>query len=102
MDTLPVDSDGKVDLAKAAEIDVMDRLSKVEAGLLSVDPQIQVHCSSILKTLHTYEELVHLMDDAKVRTLMAGMQVYRRVELVKEAATSKGKKSLSKTTVDDI
>jgi len=90
------------DVSEFARLDVLDRISKLEATLLTQDPQIPVHLNKILKTLQEYEELVHLMDDAKITVLMAGMKKYRMVELVKEAQASKGKKALSKTTVDDI
>lgn len=100
MDILP--TAGETNAAKIAEADVLDRLEKLEQALIATDPSIPVHLGSILKTLHTYEELIHLMDDAKIRVLMAGMLKHRKVELVKEAATSKSKKALGKTTVDDI
>lgn len=90
------------DASEFARIDIIDRLSKIEATLLTQDPQIPVHLNAILKTMQNYEELVHLMDDAKITVLMAGMKKHRMVQLVKEAQTSKGKKALSKTTVDDI
>lgn len=97
MSAVPADLN---DPAKMGELDVMDRLGKIEAGLIERDPQIPLHCAQILKVLHTYEELVHLMDDEKIRVLMAGMLTYRRVELVKEAAKTKSKGR--GTTVDDI
>lgn len=105
MDNLPTPltvQEGSNALSIAAEADIMDRLGKVEAMLLTNDPMMPIHCASILKSLHQYEELVHLMPDEKIRILMQGMQKYRMIELVKEASVSKNKKALSKTTVDDI
>jgi uncharacterized lipoprotein YehR (DUF1307 family) len=63
---------------------------------------LPVHLQQIHKTLLQYEELVHLLKDPEIKILMDAMQKYRKVELVKEAATSKGKKALGKTTVDDL
>lgn len=84
------------------ELDVMDRLDKLEETLKSNDPQIPLHLAAIHKTLRTYEELIHLLPDEKIRVLMDAMLKYRKVQLVAEASTSRGKKSLSKTTEDDI
>jgi rubrerythrin len=84
------------------ELDVLERISSLEETLKSTDPQIPVHLANIHKALQTYEELIHLLDDEKIRILMDGMVKYRKVELVKEATTSRGRKSLSKTTEDDI
>lgn len=100
MDMLP--TSGETNLAKIVEADTLDRLDKLEAAILATDPSIPVHLGAILKNLHQYEELIHLMDDGKIRILMDGMIKHRKVELVKEAATSKSKKALGKTTVDDI
>jgi rubrerythrin len=84
------------------ELDVLERLDKLEQTLKSQDPQIPVHLANIHKTLQTYEELIHLLPDSKIRVLMEAMQKYRKVQLVTEAQTSRSRKSLSKTTEDDI
>lgn len=95
-------SQANVDVVEFAKLDVIGRLDALEATLKTQDPQLPVHLNAIHKTLQQYEELVHLLTDAQIKVLMDGMQKYRKVELVKEAATSKGKKALGKTTVDDI
>jgi len=95
-------SQANVDVVEFAKLDVIGRLDALEQTLKTQDPQLPVHLQNIHKTLQTYEELVHLLSDAQIKVLMDAMQKYRRVELVKEAATSKGKRALGKTTVDDI
>ena len=91
-----------VDVVEFARLDVLERLNRLEETLKTADPQLPVHLQQIHKTLLTYEELVHLLKDDEIKILMDAMQKYRKVELVKEASTSKGKKALGKTTVDDI
>jgi hypothetical protein len=91
-----------VDVVDFAKLDVLERLNRLEETLKTADPQLPVHLQQIHKTLLQYEELVHLLKDSEIRILMDAMQKYRKVELVKEAATSKGKKALGKTTVDDL
>lgn len=101
--TIAVNSNqAETTIVDMAHMEVLERLGKLEETLKSTDPQIPVHLSNILKTLQTYEELVHLLKDEQIRVLMEAMTKYRKVELVKEATTSRGKKALSKTTVDDI
>ena len=95
-------SQSNVDVVEFARLDVLGRLQQLEETLKTQDPQLPVHLQNIHKTLLQYEELVHLLKDNEIKVLMDAMQKYRKVELVKEAATSKGKKSLGKTTVDDL
>ena len=95
-------SQSNVDVVEFARLDVLGRLQQLEETLKTQDPQLPVHLQNIHKTLLQYEELVHLLKDNEIKVLMDAMQKYRKVELVKEAATSKGKKALGKTTVDDI
>lgn len=92
----------EVDVVEFAKLDVLGRLQSLETTLKTADPQIPVHLNQIHKTLLQYEELVHLLKDSEIKILMDAMQTYRRVELVKEAVSSRGKKALNKTTVDDI
>jgi hypothetical protein len=90
------------DAGDMAKLDVLERLDRLEETLKSTDPQIPVHLGAIHKTLGQYEELVHLLPDDRIKVLMDAMQKYRKVELVKEAATGKNKRALGKTTLDDI
>lgn len=102
MNPANTNSSVSADVVEFARLDVLERLNRLEETLKTQDPQLPMHLQQIHKTLLTYEELVHLLKDEEIKVLMDAMQKYKRVELVKEAATSKGKKALSKTTVDDI
>jgi hypothetical protein len=94
--------DNSVDVVEFARLDVLGRLAQLEETMKTTDPQIPVHLNNIHKTLLQYEELVHMLKDPEIKILMDAMQKYRKVELVKEASTSKGKKALGRTTVDDL
>ena len=84
-----------------AKMDVLERLGKVEGMLTSFDPMLQVHMKHIHQTLLTYEELVHVLKDEQIRTLMQGMQQWKGIQLA--AVASKAKRvSLKNTTVDDL
>lgn len=83
-------------------MEVLDRLSKVEEGLKTVDPAISIHCKVILNNLQKYEELSHLLKDEQIAVLIAGMKTYRQMQLVKEASTKRNSKSLKNTTLDDL
>lgn len=91
-----------LDAVEYAKLDVMDRLEKLESKLLEADPMMPVHLKSIHKSLLQYEELIHVLDDAQVQTLMKAMKKYTGVELVKEAAAKPRNKALKNTTLDDI
>lgn len=83
-----------------AKLDVLGRLDEIEAKLLQQDPQLGVHLQSIHKQLLTYEELVHILPDEKIRIYMAGMQKYKQLQLVTEATKTRSKKG--KESVDDF
>ena len=88
------------DAVELAKLDVLGRLDLIEAKLLAVDPELPVHMSTIHKTLLQYEELVHLLPDAKIHVYMAGMQKYKKLQLVQEATKARGPRG-SKPTADD-
>jgi hypothetical protein len=91
------------DASDLAKLDVLDRLNKIEATLNEKDPMMPLHLKNILKQMHTYEELVHLLDDEKIHILMEGMKKYKNIQLVKEiTASPRGRKSLKNTSVDDL
>jgi len=83
------------------KLDVLDRLSKVETMLTTSDPMLPVHMKHIHSNLQKYEELVHILIDDQIHTLMAGMSRFRGISLAKEAV-SKKRVSLKNTTVDDL
>ena len=88
------------DAVELAKLDVLGRLDLIEAKLLVVDPELPVHMSTIHKTLLQYEELVHLLPDSKIHVYMAGMQKYKKLQLVQEATKARGPRG-SKPTADD-
>lgn len=83
------------------KLDVLDRLAKVETMLTTSDPMLPVHMKHIHSNLQKYEELVHILTDDQIHTLMAGMSRFRGISLAKEVA-SKKRVSLKNTTVDDL
>ena len=83
-----------------AKMDVLGRLDEIEAKLIQQDPMLGIHLATIHKQLLTYEELVHILPDEKIRVYMAGMQKYKQLQLVTEATKSRGKKGGN--SVDDF
>lgn len=94
------------DTVEFAKLEVLNRLAEIEKGLEKVDPMIPVHMTHIHKTLAQYEELIHIIPEDQITTLMAGYQQWKKVKLTAEATEKRGpgarKKALNKTTVDDI
>lgn len=87
------------------KLDVQGRIAQIASGLLTADPQLSTHLSAIHTALITYEELVHLLDDTEIRTLIAGQCKHVNVELVKEITKSSKatiSKRIPKTSVDDL
>lgn len=85
---------------RLAQSKVLERLGKVEEALKGNDPLISIHCESIHAALREHEELVHLLSDEQIGKLMAGMQKYKAIQLVKEASSTKGRGK--KVTADDL
>ena len=84
-----------------AELSVLERLDMIEAKLQEVDPLLGQHMTYIHKTLLQHEELVHILPDAKIHTLMEGMQKYTKTALVEAAIKApRGKKA--KVDEDDF
>jgi len=83
-------------LAKDA---VLKRLDAIESSLKVADPLLPIHCQEVHKTLLGYEELIHILPDEKIRTLMAGMKKYQAIQLIAEASKTRGK---GKVTADDL
>ncbi len=87
-----------------AKLTVLERLSQIEAKLKEQDPALPQHMTEIHKTLLAHEELVHVLTDSQIHTLMAGMQKYKSIQLV-EAAVKKPAASGTrgkKVSVDDF
>jgi hypothetical protein len=80
---------------------VIERLGKVEEGMLRADPELPTHLKMIWKEMQQYEELAHLLTPEQIGVLTKGLQKYTAVQLVTEApkrASSRGKKP----SVDDL
>lgn len=87
------------------KLDVQGRIKQIEEKLLQVDPQLPTHLGAIHNALIQYEELVHVLSDAEIKSLIAGQKKHMGVSLTKEI-TSASKatiaKRIPKTTVDDL
>ena len=59
------------------------------------------HMTEIHKTLLANEELVHILTDSQIHTLMAGMQKYKSIQLVEAAVKAPSSRS-KKISVDDF
>ncbi len=80
---------------------VMERLEKVQAGLLRNDPELSTHLKVIHKQLSEYEELAHLLTPEQIGVLMKGFQQMTSISLITEKAKTPSKKG-PKVTVDDL
>ncbi len=87
------------------KLDVQGRIQHIEENLLKQDPLLPVHLSAIHSALIQYEELVHLLTDEQISSLVAGQSKHVGVTLTKEI-TGKSKATVSsripKTSVDDL
>jgi len=87
------------------KLDVQGRLKLMAEKLLEQDPLLPVHLSAIHGALIEHEELVHLLSDDDIKTLVAGQTKHIGVQLTKEI-TSSSKASVSrripKATADDF
>ena len=87
------------------KLDVQGRIQQIEQGLLTQDPQLPTHLSAIHSALIQYEELVHLLSDAEIKTLIAGQKKHTGTQLVSETIKSSKasiSKRIPKTSVDDL
>lgn len=87
------------DTTEFAKLGVQERIAKIRDGLLQQDPMLPLHLAHIHKTLIQYEELVHLLSDEEIKTLIAGQKKHTNTQLVKETVTAK-RTRVPKTTVD--
>lgn len=87
------------------KLDVQGRIQQIEAKLKEADPMLPVHLSAIHGALIQYEELVHLLSDSDISSLVAGQTKHTGVTLMKEVS-GKSKATVSsripKTSVDDL
>lgn len=81
-------------------VNVIERLTKIEDGMLKADPELPTHLRAIWKELQQYEELAHLLTPEQIGVLTKGLQKHSAIQLVTEAPKSKGKSK--KVGVDDL
>ena len=97
-------STANTDALAFANMTVLEKLNMIEAKLKEEDPMLGHHMTEIHKTLLAHEELVHILSDAQIHVLMAGMQKYKQIQIV-EAAVKKpsaGRGKAGKQDVDDF
>lgn len=85
---------------KFAQLAVFEKLDAIDKALKTNDPLLELHCEAVRKQLSQYEELVHLLKDEQIATLMTGMKKWQNIQLVAEAVKSKGRGK--KITADDL
>ena len=87
------------------KLDVQGRLGLMRERLLQQDPMLPVHLAAIHGALIQYEELVHLLSDEDIKTLVAGQSKHVGVKLTEEILKTKkstlGPK-IPKNTADDF
>lgn len=84
----------------------LQKLQAIEEALLANDPAMKTHLAEIHKTLIQYEELVHLLSNDQIATVMKAQQKLTDTALaaaVTKAKTSKaaGAKT-AKLGLDDV
>lgn len=87
------------------KLDVQGRIQQIESKLKEQDPLLPVHLSAIHGALIQYEELVHLLSDAEIKSLIAGQVKHVGVSITKEitsAPKSRVSSKIPKTSVDDL
>lgn len=85
------------------KLDVMQRIEEIGAKLTEQDPLLPTHLAAIHRSLLEYEELVHVLSDEQIRTLIAGQKKHVQVQLVKEiTAGRKSTAKVPKATAEDF
>ena len=82
------------------QAEVLEKIEKISTALVTNDPMIEIHCSSVHKALLQHEELVHLLPDSEIAKLMAGMKKWKNLKLVAEVANTRTRSK--KVTADDL
>lgn len=78
------------------KLNVQGRIQEIGGKLKEQDPLLPVHLSAIHQALIQYEELVHLLSDEDIKTLVAGQIKHTGVQVVKEVTKSSSAKVGSK------
>ena len=94
--------------SESLKLQVQERIQLVGAKLLEQDPMLPVHLSMIHSTLIQHEELVHLLSDQEIATLIKGQIKHTGVQVIKEITGGSKAKAGSKiakvpkATADDF
>jgi len=82
---------------------LQDALASIEQALLTKDPLIANHLRVSHGLIQSYPESVHLLTDAQIATIIDGLEVYTKTEIVKAIVkdTSTSKKRV-KLGVEDM
>lgn len=87
------------------KMDVLGRIASIQEGLLKQDPLLPTHLAAIHSSLIQYEELIHLLSDEEIATLVAGQVKHTGAMLTSEITKSSKAtvaKRIPKTSVDDL
>jgi hypothetical protein len=87
------------------KLDVQGRIQQIQESLLKADPLLPVHLSAIHSALIQYEELVHLLSDEEIKSLVAGQAKHVGVQLTKEitgASKATISRRIPKASADDF
>jgi len=71
------------------KLDVQGRIQHIQAKLLEVDPLLPGHLAAIHSSLIQYEELVHLLSDEEIKSLIAGQKKHTGTKLTDEITKTK-------------
>lgn len=95
----------KLDLSNPIHASFLQRISDLEAALLTRDPLMATHLKEIHKTMIEYEEISPLLSVEEISKIMAAQQthvaVFLRQEVVKSSKAAASKKA-AKVTLEDI
>lgn len=84
------------------KLNVQGRIENIKQAMLKDDPQLPTHLAAIHSALIQYEELVHLLSDEEIKTLIDGQKKHMNVSFVKEVTEKKTRVKVPKATADDF
>lgn len=83
------------------EFDVKEKIQQLKDALMQQHPQMPTLLHSIHSTLRKQPEVVTLLDDAEIGTLITALKKQTGVELVAKVSKPKAG-SLKRISVDDL
>lgn len=78
------------------------RLGNLEAALLAGDPEMKNHLREIHKSCIAHEELVHLLSDEDIATMMGAQQILTNTVLAQAVAKKTATKKTAGLTMGDL